>query len=143
MSATEHNVKLARIRLCSFCRWWRNCTQWQWPECHKTAYDRGNGTFIDLSEAHRLRLDDAFFDGPASNCPGDKFAGLAPIDYEAEQAETFRQMGERFTLLFDPIRQRLGDAELKTMITGIVAAGGMSARQAEAMFTVMEIPLDA
>jgi len=65
-------AKIARIKTCMKCRWWRAaCADfWDWPRCTE------GGTERDLS--------DAFVEGPDANCPIGSWTGLAPLDLDAE-----------------------------------------------------------
>ncbi len=73
-------TKLARIRTCLRCEYrsTRHSSHWRWPHC-----DGGPGS-VELDEGH--------MEGPDSNCPKAKWAGLIPVDLEAE-AEASRNAG--------------------------------------------------
>jgi hypothetical protein len=68
-------VKLARIRTCQSCRFWRNApaSVWHWPKCWHASL----GVPPDL--------DNARLEGPDVNCPAGYWIGLPPIDLEAER----------------------------------------------------------
>lgn len=81
-------TKLARKRTCAACPHWanRHADVWRWPHCDCDGVD--------------VEVDDAFLDGPETNCPAGQWLGLEPVDMEAERME-----GE----------ERLLDAERRNM----------------------------
>ncbi len=69
-------VKFARVRKCRWCEWRRSAASsvWQWPRCMNLG-----ATGIDL--------DDAFMEGPETNCPGGLWTGLPPLNIAQEDFE--------------------------------------------------------
>lgn len=61
--------KMARIKRCARCRYNRNTGYWNWPRC--CYHDR-------TGEREPLERDDAFMEGPDSNCPAGSWGELSP-----------------------------------------------------------------
>ena len=110
--------KMARIRRCHTCssRYTRHATVDRWPRCK------------DAGDAY---LDDAFLEGPASNCKRDLWRDLEPVDIEAEQAENLAKVNARLIAygkrLVDVWAADSRDREkLRAMLTQMVTTGELT-----------------
>ena len=103
-----NRIKLARIRRCMHCEKWRNATAnvWLWPRCIAgTPAPDGEPT---------LALDDGFMEGPETNCPLGRWAGLLPVDIEGEEEKG--RLKDYTTMRDWPLGKRLSVRLLKAAI---------------------------
>ena len=119
--------KMARTRCCRACSEWR-FGNWpavegtRWPRCKMHGTDAvTNDPITDI--------DDAFAEGPNTNCPLGKWAGLVPVDIEAAHKDRDAQTEARFVT--DPMFTRLSVSDAEDALVEYVANGQMTVDVAE------------
>ncbi len=127
-------MKMARIRRCHECpyRSTRHASVWSWPHC-----DFGGGD---------LELSDAFME--TGQCPAGYWAGLTPVDLEAEAEQQAAAVVEREREQKTPVVQEALAFVTETrdrhaLLLLWVKDGFLSAALAEEIATELGVDLDA
>ena len=130
-----NGIGAARMRVCRTCPHRRTAYAgvWRWPHC--------------VFEGADLELSDELLSAEGSACPGGRWAGLAPVDVEAERIEreaaaleTHRQF---VTPWLDAALSRLPDEAGKAgFLVDAVAAGVLRREAAEQRAAREGLPLD-
>jgi len=110
----------ARLEVCKTCDRYVRRAGWNWYRCEECGVDKNGHAIQDLDSAYR--------DGPESNCPLGKWAGIVgPTDEQlAAQAETEkRQMVTEWIERMDPFLQKLSDEEIVVALDAVVVGGYM------------------
>lgn len=113
-------IKMARIRLCARCEFNRNTGAWPWPRCCYVPDQRtGDGA---------PSRDNAFMEGADENCSAGYWAGLEPVDMEAERAKSKERMQagvkDRALRHFKALKRDQGqDTALYALLTMVSLSG--------------------
>lgn len=128
-----NGTKLARIRRCHTCE--HRVTQHADTagDSKFTVYCIAGGDW-----AKRLTLDDAHMEGPAGNCPIDRWPGLAPVDIAAEREQNradaiLREVARWKDTIDDMLPGKYSEVEIRERLTKMVEAGRMMEEVATAL----------
>jgi len=155
-------TKAARIRKCvghgiTPCPYWRSNGGWDGPRCffgreealavawHLSQRGDGAGCIEAVKEAAAatpMSLDDATYEGPASNCPAGFWADLKPADLEAEAAADVQRGAEGFLHSLAPVLAKVTNEELVSSLAEMVKARQMNVAVAEKIVELKGIALD-
>jgi len=115
-------LKLARNAVCRACTGYRHCPLWNWSRCKHKGVDAIGDPMVEMN--------DAFMDGPESNCPQTRWVGVkAKTDAEmaAEAKAHTEEVSAGFIARNQPFIDRMADAvEMKAALGEMVVAGHMS-----------------
>lgn len=143
--------KLAHLARCvghrgnPACPYWRFGAGWPWPRCQfaflsnlqaaRQAVQSGDNAtarqkLIAAFQAPDVSIDDAFAEGPDSNCPAGYWAGLALPDIAAEDDAKDRSTASNFVDRLGGLLARLTNEQITTWLNESVTAGRMPQRLA-------------
>ena len=124
-------IKLARIRRCNggelpTCPYHHVSGSWDWPKCF---FGREEPMAVALPLARVL--DNAAYEGPATNCPAGYWADLKPADIEVEQREQEPRQAAGFIDNYGEFLTRLPDDEILVVLRKMIVGKKLTQRVGE------------